>query len=47
MCRHTKLEVIINDEQPLFQVLYCSRHDLFIDGFGKTVELPLKEMIKN
>ena len=45
MCNHDKISIIEQDEQPLFQVLYCEDCDLHYDGFGNYLELEKMELM--
>ena len=38
MCNCLELQVIESDEQPLFCIYHCSKHDSYQDGFGVSIE---------
>lgn len=45
MCNHNDVTVIEQDEQPLFQVVYCADCDLHYDGYGNHIELEKVEIL--
>ena len=38
LCKCLNRSVYESDEQPLFSIFYCKKHDAFEDGFGKALE---------
>ena len=45
MCNHNQIEIIEQDEQALFQVIYCKDCDLHYDGNGNYLELERVEVM--
>ena len=39
MCEHEQIQIVEQDEQPLFQVNYCQVCDTYFDGNGISLEL--------